>query len=134
MWKIFRFKMFLFWWNLLVQAWTFGFSESQEESKQHVREEHEGIKSIKNLKNNLKTKVRRGKRKSFKVSKKPVRFLGVNCAGLKSKMTSFKKVLNELKPAVFFLEETKYEASGRLKIGNSYHIYELIRQDKKEGA
>ena len=49
-------------------------------------------------------------------------------------MTSFKKVLNELKPAVFFLEETKYEASGRLKIGNSYHIYELIRQDKKGGG
>ena len=86
------------------------------------------------MKNKVETKVRRGKRKSLKEFKKSVRFLGVNCAGLKSKMTSFKKVLNELQPAVFFLEETKYEASGKLKIGNSYHIYELIRQDKKEGA
>ena len=91
MWKIFRLKMSLFWGNLLVQTWTFGFSESQEESKQHLREEHEGIKSIKNLKNNLKTKVRRGKRKSFKVSKKPVRFLGVNCAGWNKKWQGLKK-------------------------------------------
>ena len=55
----------------------------------------------------------------MKLNVKSIRFLGVNAAGLKSKMTSFKKVINELNPAVFFLEETKYEDSGRLKIGNN---------------
>ena len=58
----------------------------------------------------------------------------MNTAGLKSKLTSFKKVLNDLQPAVFFLEETKYQESGRLKIGNNFHIYELIRQDSKGGG
>ena len=58
----------------------------------------------------------------------------MNTAGLKSKLTSFKKVLNDLQPAVFFLEETKYQESGRLKIGNNFHVYELIRQDKKGGG
>ena len=60
--------------------------------------------------------------------------MGVNAAGLKSKMTSFKKVLNDLKPEVFFIEETKFQDSGRIKIGNNYHIYELLRQDKKGGG
>ena len=78
--------------------------------------------------------MRRANRKSKKIVKKSVRFLGVNTAGLKSKLTSFKKVLNDLQPSVFFLEETKYQESGRLKIGNNFHIYELNRQDKKGGG
>ena len=55
-------------------------------------------------------------------------------AGLKSKLTSFKKVLNYLKPAVFFLEETKYRDTGKLNIGNNFHIYELTRKDKQGGG
>ena len=81
-----------------------------------------------------KPKVRRGKRKSLKTVKKSIRFLGVNAAGLKSKMTSFKKILNDLKPAVFFIEETKYQESGKIKLGNNFQIYELLRQDKKGGG
>ena len=60
--------------------------------------------------------------------------MGVNSAGLKSKMTSFKKIIDDLKPSVFFLEETKYQHSGRMNLGNEYHIYELLRQDKKGGG
>ena len=60
--------------------------------------------------------------------------MGANTAGLKSKLTSSKKVLHDLKPAVFFLEETKYQDSGRIKIGDNFHIYELIRKDKKGGG
>ena len=81
-----------------------------------------------------KPKARRAKRKSLKIFRKSVRFLGVNTAGLKSKLTSFKKVIDDLKPAVFFLEETKYQDSGKLNVGNNFHIYELIRQDKKGGG
>ena len=81
-----------------------------------------------------KPKVRRGKRKSLKTVKKSIRFLGVNAAGLKSKMTSFKKILNDLKPAVFFIEETKYQESGKIKLGNNFQIYELLRQDRKGGG
>ena len=49
----------------------------------------------KNIKLNVK-KVRRGRRKSTKNISKSLRFLGVNAAGLKSKLNTFKKVLKEL--------------------------------------
>ena len=81
-----------------------------------------------------KSKTRRAKRKSLKIFRKSVRFLGVNTAGLKSKLTSLKKVIDDLKPAVFFLEETKYQDPGKLNVGNDFYIYELIRQDKKGGG
>ena len=46
----------------------------------------------KNIKFNTK-KVRRGRRKSAKNISKSLRFLGVNSAGLKSKLNTFRKVL-----------------------------------------
>ena len=107
----------------------FGFSGSSEKFNEHIKKEQRNFKSTKRITKRIKSKSRRGKRKSLKLNKKSIRFLGVNAAGLKSKITSFRKVINELNPAVFFIEETKYEDSGRLKIGSNYHIYELIRQD-----
>ena len=86
------------------------------------------------IKNEFKPKRRRGRRKSLKVFEKSVRFLGVNTNGLKSKLTSFTKVWNDLQPSIFFLEETKYQESGKLKIGNNYQVYELIRQDRTGGG
>ena len=102
--------------------------------KEHIKRNHESEKNKSRIIKTYKTKVRRARRKSLKVIKKSVRFLGANTAGLKSKLTSFKKVLHDLKPAVFFLEETKYQDSGRIKIGDNFHIYELIRKDKKGGG
>ena len=64
----------------------------------------------------IKRKLRRGKRRRTKNFVKTLRFLGVNSAGLKTKLLTFKKVLNELKPAVFFVEETKYKEVGKLKL------------------
>ena len=64
----------------------------------------------KNLRRNLKIKInqnKRGERKNSKNFRKNLRFLGVNAAGLQSKLFSFKKVLSDLKPSVFFIEETK---------------------------
>ena len=54
--------------------------------------------------------------------------MGVNSAGLGSKMSTFKKVLSELKPSVFLVEETKFKDAGKLKIDN-FLIYELIREN-----
>ena len=59
--------------------------------------------------------------------------MGVNCAGLKSKMKTFKKVILELQPSVFLLEETKYKESGRFKLEN-YEIFELVRQERDGGG
>ena len=59
--------------------------------------------------------------------------MGVNCAGLKSKLLTFKNVLEELKPSVFLLEETKFKESGKFKLKN-YVIYELVRKDRNGGG
>ena len=80
-----------------------------------------------------KGKTRRGKRKSQKHFNANLRFLGVNAGGLGSKKMTFKKVINELRPSVFMVEETKFKDSGKLKIEN-YIIYELIRQNKEGGG
>ena len=85
--------------------------------------------SIKKTKN----KKQRGKRKSKINLKQSLRFLGVNAAGLGSKILTFKKVLNDLKPAVFFIEETKFKNEGRLKI-DKYHIFERIRKSQDGGG
>ena len=80
-----------------------------------------------------KVKNKRGKRKSAKTYDKSLRLLGVNAAGLKSKLTSFRKVLTSLLPSVFFIEETKYKDVGKLKVEN-YVIFELTRKNKDGGG
>ena len=54
--------------------------------------------------------------------------MGVNAAGIRSKLLTFKKVINDLKP-VFFIEETKLKEAGRLKLDN-YIIFEKIRKNR----
>ena len=76
----------------------------------------------------------RGKRKGIKRYTKSLRFLGVNTAGLKSKLTSFKKVLTDLKPSVFFAQETKFREEGHLKLGDDYVVYELVRKNGGGGG
>ena len=62
-----------------------------------------------------------------------MRFLGVNAAGLRSKLTSFYKVVSDLKPSVFFIQETKFQDIGKLKLQN-YIIYEFVRQNRDGGG
>ena len=76
---------------------------------------------------------RRGKRNNAKNMSSSLRFLGVNAAGLGSKMTTFKKILFELKPSVFFVQETKLRNEGRLKLEN-YQMFELIRKTEMVGG
>ena len=63
---------------------------------------------------------------------KSIRFLGVNAAGLKPKLFTFKKVLLDLQPSVFFVQESKFKEEGKLKIEN-YVIFDLVR-DSREGG
>ena len=62
-----------------------------------------------------------------------MRFLGVNAAGLRSKLLTFKKVLADLKPSVFFIEETKYKDIGKLKFDN-YVVFEVVRKSRDGGG
>ena len=63
-----------------------------------------------------------------------LRFLGVNAAGLRPKMYTFKKILAELRPSVFFIEETKYREEGKLKIDSNYTVFEMVRKSKDGGG
>ena len=79
-------------------------------------------------------KTRRGRRKGAKNFRKHLRFLGVNAAGLRPKLFTFRKIISELKPSVFFVQETKYKDVGRIKLDNNYTIFELVRKSKAGGG
>ena len=113
------------------ESWNLGtsideISEIYEEKRSNLR------KSIKKLSIKRK-KVRRGKRKSCKSFSSSLRFLGVNAAGLRPKLLTFKKILTELKPSVFCIKETKYKDSGKFKL-DGYIIYELVRHNRDGGG
>ena len=80
-----------------------------------------------------KKMVRRGRRKGSKNFVKSLRLLGVNSAGMKSKLFTFRKVLAKLNPSIFFIEESKYRNAGKLKFDN-YIVFELIRQNREGGG
>ena len=48
-------------------------------------------------------------------------------------MTTFKKVIQELEPSMFFIQETKFKDYGKLKVEN-YIIYELLRKTNVGGG
>ena len=86
-----------------------------------------------NIKVNVK-RTRRGNRKRTmnKNISKSLRLVGINAAGLKNKILTFKKLVKDLQPSVFFIEETKFKEEGKFKIDN-FVIFELVR-DSKEGG
>ena len=62
-----------------------------------------------------------------------MRLLGVNSGGLRLKLMTFKKVLNDLKPSIFFTQETKFKDVGKIKLEN-YVIFELVRESRDGGG
>ena len=80
-------------------------------------------------------KTRRGRRKGNKNKNisKSLRLVGVYCAGLSNKLFTFKKMVAELKPSVFYFEETKYKEEGKLKLDN-FVIFELVMESKEGGG
>ena len=59
-------------------------------------------------------KAKRGRRNRAKNIVQSLRLVGVNAAGLKPKLKTFKKVLIDLKPSAFFIQESKYKEEGKL--------------------
>ena len=76
---------------------------------------------------------RRAKRNRNKNLSKKLKLIGVNAAGLSSKLTSFTKVLKELQPSVFIVQETKFKKERALSI-DGYTIYDLVREFKDGGG
>ena len=73
------------------------------------------------------------KRSKNKINQNNLNIIGMNAAGISSKLNSFNNIIRQLKPAIFFIEETKLKRQGRLKLKN-YVVYELNRKDKNGGG
>ena len=89
------------------------------------------------MKNTNKDKNNRRAFKRNKVIKnQKLKVVGVNTAGLTSKLKSFDKMLNKLNPSIFFCQETKMRRLGRIKTENAkkYQIYEVLRKTKGGGG
>ena len=60
--------------------------------------------------------------------KQKLTFVGTNCSGISSKWQSFNKLLSDLKPAVFFGQETKLRNRQKFKVENpKYTVFRLER-------
>ena len=94
-------------------------------------------RTIKHFKSKKQYKNRRSlrKNKNRKIMKN-LSFVGVNAAGLGSKLASFDYLLESLKPTVFFVQETKFRKPGKIKSENSkfYQVFELNRKANAGGG
>ena len=66
--------------------------------------------------------------------KQKLTFVVTNCAGLSSKWQSFNKLINDIKPAVFFGQETKLKKKQKFKVENSKYIIFRLEREKKTGG
>ena len=84
-------------------------------------------------KSKLKQKQPKKRKSRHSRFKQKLTFVGTNCAGLSSKWQSFNKLINDIKPAVFFGQETKLKKKLKFKVENSkYIIFRLEREKKLE--
>ena len=59
--------------------------------------------------------------------------VGVNASGLGPKLSSFHKLISDIQPSLFFLQETKFTSKGNIKIPN-YKVFELLRDYTSGGG
>ena len=73
--------------------------------------------------------MNKGKNKRLKI-------IGVNAAGLMSKIDSFEKLLSDEQPSIFCIQETKNKRANKLKTDSTkmFTIYELNRKEKSGGG
>ena len=61
--------------------------------------------------------------------------IGINCNGLNSKWQSFDKIIHDLNPCAFFLQETKLPIKQPFKSStNEYVIFRLEREKSRGGG
>ena len=77
---------------------------------------------------------KRGRRKSSKKITKTLKMLGANAAGIKSKMTTLKKIVSEENVNIFFLQETKNRETGQIKLDSDFIIFERVRPIRDGGG
>ena len=97
----------------------------EDKSKSQTKKKYQTKKNRRSLRKNKR-----------KICEKKLVLVGVNSAGLTSKLSSFDHLLSSIEPSIFFIEETKMKTQGRIKTKNSqkYQIFELVRKDKCGGG
>ena len=93
----------------------------------------EAVVNQETRKTNRRVMKRKSKEKNV-VNK--LKLVGVNAAGLSSKLHSFDNLLADIQPSVFFIEETKMRKEGKIrtKQSSNYQIYERIRKTGRAGG
>ena len=78
--------------------------------------------------------LKRNKRKNL--SNTNLCVVGVNAAGMSSKLSSFENLLRTKNPSVFFVQETHFQQEGRFnsEVFKKYKIWELVRKEKSGGG
>ena len=79
------------------------------------------------------TKTKRGKRNSAKRVIKSLVMTGFNPDGYKSKVTTIKKLIREMKASVITMQETKCQQTGQIKL-DGYFTYEHLRSNELGGG
>ena len=76
------------------------------------------------------------KRNKNKAKEQKLTFVGVNCAGLNSKLNSLDRLISQLNASVIFLQETKCRKQGKIGAANlkNYQVYQLIRKNSQGGG
>ena len=79
---------------------------------------------------------RRPKRKHIKDNSNILKVFSCNSAGLKNKLFSLSKIINDLSLSVFCLQETDLLKEGLIKFQNdqNYQIFEKLRETKSGGG
>ena len=92
---------------------------------------------VNHVNNKIRNKIqnRRPRRRKNTLSKQ-ITFFSCNSAGIKNKLFSLSKVINDLSVSVFCLQETHLSREGKIKFENSkkYQIYEKLRTTKAGGG
>ena len=77
---------------------------------------------------------KRGRRKSSKRITKTFKMLSANAAGIKSKMTTLKKIVSEENVNISFLQETNYKETGQMNLDSDFIIFERVRPIRDGGG
>ena len=65
--------------------------------------------------------------------KKKINIVSANAAQLKSKLDSFKSILQQSKAGIFTVQESHYPSKGKIQVEN-FEIFEAIRNKAKGGT
>ena len=84
----------------------------------------------------MKTKKRKRVQYRAKDKISKLKLFGINSAGLKSKLYSFNNILQQIKPQIWTIQETKLKQNENLKgeIAEKYQIFYLSRRETQGGG